>query len=251
MKTNMIKTLLTVLLIISSTLPINLFAATISSMSGKVNSNFVFSDSKNSSFSEQNKADIKKHTNAAINKVLKIMPDLATEINFNIRLIDRDLTTVYGVTGRADKKDEIEISLSSIYKGGIPQAIKDGLAGTVYHELHHTVRGWTMYGNKFEQGIDIATINEGLADVFAEIQISRAMNKMSTNVDFPSWIKEIKALPQNANYGSWMNFHPDGREAIGYRTGAFIVKKAMRNSGKDIINLSYMSVKDIYKLAGY
>jgi uncharacterized protein YjaZ len=218
---------------------------------GNIKTNFVFENSETATFSEQDMQEIKRVVKDTIAKMYKLMPQLAAEINFNIRLIDRDLTVVYGVTGRADKKDEIEISLSSIYQGGISQAIEDGLAGTVFHELHHTVRGWTIYGNEFSKGIDIATINEGLADVFAEVQVGRAMDKMSTEVDFPAWIKEIKALPKNANYGEWMGIHPDGREAVGYRTGAYLVKTAMKNSGIDIVSLSYYSIADIYQLAGY
>jgi len=48
-----------------------------------------------------------------------------------------------------------------------------------------------------------------------------------------------------------MNIHPDGREAIGYRAGAYLVRAALKNSGKDIVTLSYYSIKDIYQLAGY
>ena len=158
---------------------------------------------------------------------------------------------VNGITGRADRPNEIEISLSSSYKGGLAQAIKDGREVTLFHELHHTVRGWTIYVNKFDQGIDIATINEGLADVFAEIQAGHPHSNYTDVVDYEAWTKEILALPKNANYGQWMFAHPDGREAIGYRTGAYLVKKAMKASNKDILALSKMSIKAIYKLAGF
>ena len=216
-----------------------------------IKSNFVFVNSEQASFSEQNEQEIREVTRNAVDRMYQLMPDLAPEINFTIRLIDRDLSMVYGATGRTDRKNEIEISLSAVYQGGISQAIKDGLAGTVFHELHHTVRGWTMYGNAFPQGIDTAAINEGLADVFAEIQIGRSMNTMSNDVDFHAWANEILALPKNANYGDWMGMHPDGREAVGYRTGAYLVRKALNNSGKDIITLSYYSIEDIYKISGY
>ncbi len=251
MKKNSIKILFLTILIICFGLYINFSTSIEITKDGNIKTNFVFENSEEEKFSAQNMQEIKEVIKNTITKMYVLMPELAAEINFNIRLIDRDLTIVYGVTGRADNKDEIEISLSSIYQGGISQAIKDGLASTVFHELHHTVRGWTINKNKFPQGIDTAAINEGLADVFAEMQTNQAMNKMSTDVDFPAWIKEIKALPKNANYGEWMGTHPDGREAVGYRTGAYLVKTAMKNSGKDIVTLSYYSIADIYSLAGY
>jgi len=251
MNTKTSKTLFLIILIISIALYFFLFSKVVITKDGNIKSNFVFINSEQASFTLKNKQSIKTITKSTISEMYLLMPELAAEINFNIRLVDRDLTNVYGVTGRADRKDEIEISISSSYKGGIEQAVKDGLIGTVFHELHHTVRGWTMYRNQFPQGIDTAAINEGLADVFAEIQVGRAMDKMSKNEDFALWSKEIISLPKNADYNQWMNIHPDGREAIGYRAGGYLVRAALKNSGKDIVTLSYYSIKDIYQLAGY
>ncbi|NQZ05794.1 MAG: hypothetical protein HRT35_01405 [Algicola sp.] len=212
---------------------------------------FKFNDNEQHKFLDQHKTAIKTITTDTLIKMRKLMPTLASSIQFTINIIDRDLSMVNGTTGRADRPNEIEISLSSRYKGGLDQVIKDGFAVTLFHELHHTVRGWTIYGNKFDQGIDIATINEGLADVFAEIQAGHPHGNYTDVVDFEAWTKEILALPKNANYGKWMFAHPDGREAIGYRTGAYLVKKAMKASNKDILALSKMSIKAIYKLAGF
>lgn len=61
-------------------------------------------------------------------------------------------------------------------------------------------------------------------------------------------LTEADILPR-ANYGHWMGFHPDGRIAVGYRAGAYVVRLAMKNSGKDIIELSKLSVEEIYRLA--
>ena len=212
---------------------------------------FKFTDNKEHQFLEQHKTAIRKITLATIKKTKQLMPELADSIHFNVLIIDRDLSRVNGTTGRADRPNEIEISFSSNYKGGLNKAIEDGLAVTLFHELHHTVRGWTIYGNKFGQGIDIAAINEGLADVFAEIQAGHPHSNYTDKPDFDGWTKEILLLPKNANYGEWMFSHPDGREAVGYRTGAYLIKKAIKNSGKNILELSKMPVAKLYRLAGY
>ncbi len=212
---------------------------------------FKFTDNPKHQFTDQQKAAIKLVTYNTLTKMRQLMPQLAPSIQFTIQIIDRDLSKVHGITGRADRPDEVEISLSHTYKGGLDKVIEDGLAVTLFHELHHTVRGWTIYGNKFDQGIDIAIINEGLADVFAELQVGYPHGSYTEVVDYEAWTKEILALPKNANYGKWMFSHPDGREAIGYRTGAYLIKKAMKSSGKGILALSKMSVEAIYKLAGY
>jgi uncharacterized protein YjaZ len=210
-----------------------------------------FADGEGATFTDKQKSRIKDITKETIEKTRQSYPALSDNINFNILIIDRDLSTVNGTTGRADRKNEIEISLSSSYEGGIDQAIEDGLAVTLFHELHHTVRGWLIYENKFGQGIDIAAINEGLADVFAEIQAGYPHGTFTGQPDFDAWTQEILALPKDANYGEWMFQLPDGRTAVGYQTGAWLVKKAMTNSGKNILELSELSVSEIYQLAGY
>ncbi len=210
-----------------------------------------FKTTNNAHFLPHQKEAIKTITEKTIFRVRELMPELAKTIQFTLNIVDWDLSTVRGVSGRADRANEIEIYLSSVQEGGLDQAIKDGLALTVLHELHHTVRGWTIYNNKFGQGIAIAAINEGLADVFSEIQSGQPPNDYSDTVDFDAWTKEIMSLPKDANYGEWMFALPDGRKAVGYRTGAYLVKKAMTSSGKDILELSKLSVKEIYELAGY
>lgn len=212
---------------------------------------FTFTNNIESEFLDKHKTVIKTITENTIAKVRKLMPELAESIHFTVLIINRDLSIVNGMTGRADKPTEIEISFSSIYQGGIDKAIEDSLEFTLFHELHHTVRGWTIYGNKFGPGIDTAAINEGLADTFAEIQAGQAANNYTDAVNYDAWTKEILTLPRNANYGEWMFRHPDGREAIGYRTGSYLIKKAMKNSNKNILELSKMTISDIYELAGY
>ena len=217
----------------------------------KKTATFKFIDDKDTQFKSQHKKLIKNKAETAINEVSNLMPNLASSIHFNVLITDRDLTVVNGVSGRADTPTQIEIIISSSYKNGLTDAILDGLEFTLFHELHHTVRGWTIHDNKFPAGIDTAAVNEGLADMFASIYTNNHSNHYSNKVDLDSWVKEIKSLPKNASYSEWMFSHPDGRQAIGYRAGTHIIKKAMDKTDKTILELSKMSVEKIYKLAGY
>ena len=220
-----------------------------SANSQAISANYKYVNSSKVQITEQQKQKVEKIIEQTIKETEDSLSAIAEPITFTIRIVDWDLSPVYGVTGRTDKADEIEVSISTAYEKGLDDAIEQGLRGLIFHELHHSIRGWTMHDNKFPKGIDVAAINEGLADVFAEEQISREMNKMPKDVDFEAWIKEIRQLPKDANYGHWMGFHPDGRIAVGYRAGAYVVRLAMKNSGKDIIELSKLSVEEIYRLA--
>ena len=108
-----------------------------------------------------------------------------------------------------------------------------------------------MVGNKFGQGIDIAMVNEGLAVVFAENSTKQIFEGTSFPEEVVNWVDEILALPKNANYNDWMNQHPDGRMGVGYRSGNFVVRKAMKDSGKNILEMSKLDPQEILELAGY
>lgn len=214
---------------------------------------FIFIPNEAADFNTEQKSRIKEITLNVIKKVEKSFPSLSKNINFNFLMVNRDLTVANGVAGRADRVDSIEIIISSIYEDGVSKAIEDSLERTLFHEIHHIIRGWLVLENKFGHGIDIAAINEGLAEVYAELESGHLHSNYTESPNFDAWTKEILALPVSAHgkYAEWMFQHPDGRQAIGYRTGNWIVKKAMAASGISIIELTKMSVKDIYALAGY
>lgn len=180
------------------------------------------------------------------------MPHLADTVRVSVEPVHRPvLDTLGGVTGRADASDAVLIEISVTYPGGIEAAVDAGLAATFAHELHHTARGWVMNGNHYGHGIQIAVINEGLATVFAEELLGQVAPSDLPPPDVEDWVNEILALPRAANYGEWMFAHPDGREAVGYRTGRWVVRRAMARSGLDIIALSDLTPETIWRLAGF
>ena len=185
--------------------------------------------------------------------VRKLLPTLPEGIQVELEIVDWDIEVVGGVTGRTETNTPplVLLQISHIYPGGIDAAIDDGLKSTLYHEFHHLSRGWAIQDNKYGPGIDIATVNEGLAEVFAETYTGTAFEASSPPKDGDSWMKEILALPTNASYRDWMFEHPDGRRAIGYRTGNYLIRKAMASSGMDILELSKKSPEDLIELAGY
>lgn len=185
-------------------------------------------------------------------RVAEIFPELADRVSVSVLTVERPaLNALGGVTGRADWPDELVVEISRTYPEGIDRAIDDGMATTFAHELHHTVRGWTMNGNHFGHGIQIAAINEGLATVFAEELLGEVKPSDLPPADIEAWADEVLALPIDANYGEWMFLHPDGREAIGYRTGRWVVRRAMERSGLDIAQLTKLTPAAIWQLAGY
>ena len=188
-------------------------------------------------------------------EISKLLPKLPNGIKVIIEVVDWDIDEVGGVTGRAESNSPplVMIQVSNKFPGGIVSAINAGLRSTIFHEFHHLSLGWAIKDNRFVPEIPRAAIIEGLAEVFAEVYTGVVFeeNQVPENVDGNNWVKEILALPKDADYQKWMFQHPDGRTSIGYRTGNYLVRQAMFNSGKTILELSSITSSDLLRLAGY
>lgn len=193
-------------------------------------------------------ANILVESETAVRELLHNLPEV---IEVSVFLIDRDVDIVGGVTGRADAPGIVIVELSKVFPGGVIAAANSALSSTIFHEFHHLNRGWTIQENKFGPGIPIAAVNEGLASVFAEEYTGVYHEQAYSYPENASeWLEEILALPKNADYFTWMmGEHPDGRNSIGYRVGRYIVHQAAAESGKDILELSELSPKEILELA--
>ena len=188
------------------------------------------------------------------NEVRDLLPSLPDSIKIIVENVDWDLELVGGVTGRTESNSPplIMLQISNNYGGGVIDSVYTGLKTALFHELHHLSRGWAIQDNKFSYGIPNAMVNEGLAVVFAEIYTGDISEVNSYPDEADSWVREILELPLDASYSDWvMGEHPDGRTYIGYRTGNFLVRKAMTQSGKNILELSELMPEEIIKLAGY
>lgn len=197
-------------------------------------------------------------TEAAVGDVRHQLPGLPNHVTAKVSLLDRDLTIVAGVTGSANASGDVTLQLSTTFPGGPVGAARAGLRRTVFHEAHHLVTGWTLdsifAGGREPRGPLLhAMVFEGMADVFAiDATGSPVDAALAIPAEAAHWLAEILARPRNAkwNWGEWMNMAPDGRLAIGYRIGAYIVRRAMERSGKSVRELTALPPEQILRLAG-
>lgn len=187
-------------------------------------------------------------------EVRNLLPKLPDSIKVIVENVDWDLDIVGGVTGRTETNSPplVMVQISNNYQEGIIDSVHSGLKATIFHEFHHLSRGWAIQDNKFSYGIPNAMVNEGLAVGFTEIYTGNISEVNAYTDEADNWVSEILELPLDANYSDWvMGEHPDGRTYIGYRTGNFLIRKAMTKSGKNILELSELMPDEIIKLAGY
>lgn len=182
-----------------------------------------------------------------------LLPNMPKRVTFVVEYVDLDLDVIGGITGRADAhkpEGEIALYISNSFPGGVESSSKVALPHVVFHELHHLTRGWTMRENQHAPTILNAAVNEGLAEVFAEIQTGHTFDVNQPPSEAAEWLAEIKQLPMGADYSHWVaGIHPDGREYIGYKTGVYVVHKAIQNSGLNIIDLSKLSTDEVVAFA--
>jgi len=205
-------------------------------------------------FTESQKVFIREVINNSEEEVRNLLPNLPDSIKVIVENVDWNLDIVNGVTGRTETNSPplVLVQISHNYKGGVIDSVYQGIKSTIFHEFHHLSRGWAIQDNKFSYGIPNAMVNEGLAVAFTEIYTGNINEVNAYTDEADNWVKEILALPLDANYAEWvMGEHPDGRTYIGYRTGNFLVRRAMNNSGKSILELSNLAPKEIIQLAGY
>ncbi|MDF0717395.1 DUF2268 domain-containing putative Zn-dependent protease [Muricauda sp. 334s03] len=209
---------------------------------------------KDGKFTTEQKELIQQVVLESEKEIRTLLPTLPDSIQVSLEIVDWNLDVVGGVTGRTETNSPpvVFIQISKNYPGGVAAATHKALKHTIFHEFHHLYRGWAIRDNKFGPGIPIAAINEGLAVVFSE-EYTSAMEADSPPEDeiAEQWVTEIMALPKNADYQQWMFQHPDGRQSIGYRTGNYLIRKAMTRSRKSVLELSELSPDEIFQLAGH
>ena len=205
-------------------------------------------------FTEPQKVFIREVISNSEKEVRALLPKLPDSIKVIVEAVDWNLDIVSGVTGRTETNNPplVLVQISHNYKGGVIDSVYQGIKSTIFHEFHHLSRGWAIQDNKFSYGIPNAMVNEGLAVAFTEAYTGNVNEVNAYTDEADNWVKEILALPLDASYSDWvMGEHPDGRTYIGYRTGNFLARRAINNSGKSILELSKLMPNEIIKLAGY
>jgi uncharacterized protein YjaZ len=200
-------------------------------------------------FSDEARAVIAELCSATEPMVRALLPTLIP----NIELAVQTGTMVIPETGElgiALRPDRVIWIVDPSRPGGIAATARSQLRYTLFHELHHLVRGWVRIGgfrrNLFIDGV----ISEGLATAFERDSGGRQPPWGEYPENVQSWVEELLQLPLTASYDQWMFRHPDGRRWIGYRAGTYIADRAIKASGRSAAQLVLTPTEEILKLAG-
>jgi hypothetical protein len=185
---------------------------------------------------------------AAASEVRRFLPDLNPDILLWVRA-GTDVIPETGVGGMSLRPGLVEWVVDPERAGGMVNSAEAHLRKTLFHELHHQVRGWVMRGGTGPTSLMDAVIAEGLATVFARDAGGHdaPWAQYPTNVE--DWVAEIQSLAGTHDRRHWMFQHPDGRRWIGYRTGTYICDRAVKRSGLTSAELVSETTERILNLA--
>lgn len=187
---------------------------------------------------------------AAVAEVRALLPDLAESLTVAVAAGDTVIPET-GEVGAALRRSEVRWVVDPSRPGGVEAVARAHLRSTLFHELHHTVRGH-VFGNRNPEPFVASAISEGMASVFErDAAADRAVLWAEYPDNVAGWVGELLDLPLDADRQTWLFEHPDGRRWIGYRAGAYLVDQAMAATGQSAAELVRTPPAEILRLAGF
>lgn len=159
-----------------------------------------------------------------------------------------NLTHVIDVTGTGASTYNAElIDVTFDPKRAADSKFLHHIYASMFHEFNHAAR--FKAGVKHDNHLDW-WILEGLATVFEKKYAGAEPGWGAYDPkEARAWFDETQAMDEESIGSKFWYKHPDGRRWIGYRVGTWIVDEAIKNSDKDIIDLTVMPCKDILDLS--
>jgi hypothetical protein len=187
---------------------------------------------------------------ATLAEVRALLPELPDRVELEVEA-SRDVLAFSGEGGVASTPTTVRYSVDPTRAGGVAPIVRAHLRATLFHELHHLARGWTVEGGKPRTSFMDAVVAEGMATAFAReyAGFNAPWGARPPNPD--AWVAELRSLSPEAwgAYQEWMILHPDGRERIGYRAGTYLVDRAIARSGRALRSLTLTPTDEIIRLA--
>lgn len=181
-----------------------------------------------------------------IAEVRDYLPTLPTPVLIRVQAAGLDQVNENGDEAYFGLPDTIIWAVDVKRQGGALRLARTELRARMFHELYHLAReihvadGGTMAERM---------ISEGLATAFERDygQVSKPWSWYPANVG--PWVDELIAAPPDSDIKTWMRRHPDGREWIAFKAGAYVVDQAFKSSGKTCLDLLTIPASEILALA--
>lgn len=186
-----------------------------------------FVDTESHAFTDEERGVIRNVSVSALEEIASHLPDVPPRIELVIQAGDAVIPET-GDGGIALAPGQIGWTVDPNRPGGVVAIARASLRPTLFHEVHHLVRGWTVQDGTAGSRMIDAAVSEGMATAF-ERDAAGAEPPWGAYVaeDVDGWVDELLAVSGLESYATWMFQHPDGRRWIGYRAGTYLADRAI------------------------
>ncbi len=176
----------------------------------------------------------------------KLLPMLSGHMNIVVRPNSRSIIPEYGTGGYTYDSEFIEIWFDKTVPHGAEKTL-ESLYQTVFHEGNHAARYNVI---EFDGRFLNSVVTEGLATVFEREHAGYQplYGQYGDDATMQQWLAELKSANWDKREELFFD-NSDGRRWIGYKTGTWLIDRAIKNSGKSVIELTEFKCDDILKLA--
>jgi hypothetical protein len=177
----------------------------------------------------------------ALHEVSKLLPTLSEQLNVVVRPHTKFIPE-YGIGGYTHDSEYFDVTFDKTAQKGAT-AMLEYMHETVFHEANHAAR-WNSvdYDDRFIASV----VFEGLATVFEReyTDADPLYGKYDNDQTMQQWFDELCEVVWDM-YDEYFYNHPDGRRWIGYKTGTWLIDRAVENSGKSVIELTTLPIDEI------
>jgi hypothetical protein len=204
-----------------------------------------YADGDTHVFTADERHAIQDAAERTIPEVRRLLPDLPASIVVRVST-SRTVIPETGENGSSSQPNVIDWQVDATRSEGVAAIARTQLRPTLFHELHHLVRGAVVVDMRLRDHM----VREGLATAFERDYGGATPPWGRYPADVAVWAQEVAALPDDAPRATWMFEHPDGRRWIGMRVGTYWVDRAMKASGKTSAELVRAPTDDVVRMAG-
>lgn len=210
-----------------------------------------FDEGSNHVFSESERTTIERIANTVATEIVEVLPGMPSSITLTVSTSTFVIPET-GEMGMAPEPGRVNWFVDPSRRDGVEEIAKNRLRSTLFHELHHLTRGYVVKGGVTRTSFMDVVVSEGMATTFERDFAEANPPWAEYPNEIETWVEELMLLPLSAlaQYSDWMIQHPDGRQWIGYRAGAYIVDRAMEASGMTSAEMVLLSTQEVLELAG-
>lgn len=192
--------------------------------------------------SEITKAELKSYIETIAHELTKVLPDVSENLNIIVLPNLPHVTDHMKLGGSAYAPELMDITLDPTLPLGLDK-FKEYMKDTLYHEMNHTVR---YYYEPMSRSSELFwVVSEGLGVVFERDygKANQPWKKYDDDKTMQEWYEKFK----NADSPGFNR--PEGWIGRAYQTGAWLVDRAVKNSGKTVVELTSLPTTEIIQLA--